>query len=43
MERVEELRQQMKDALDTLHDVRGNKWRLLQHFQNTIMEILVGF
>lgn len=41
MERVEELRQQLKDAFVMLQDVQRNKWQFMQKFQNTIMEIVI--
>lgn len=43
MERVEELRQELKEAFETFHEVQKNKWQFLQNFQNTVMEILVSY
>lgn len=43
MERVEELRQELKEAFETFHEVQKNKWQFLQNFQNTVMDILVSY
>ncbi|KAK8391727.1 hypothetical protein O3P69_017330 [Scylla paramamosain] len=41
MERVEELRQNIKEAFEAFHGVQEEKWQLVQDFHNSVMEILL--
>ncbi|XP_045127900.1 uncharacterized protein LOC123514238 isoform X2 [Portunus trituberculatus] len=42
MERVEELRQNTKEAFEAFHRVQREKWQFLQNFHDSAMEILVN-
>ncbi|XP_045127899.1 uncharacterized protein LOC123514238 isoform X1 [Portunus trituberculatus] len=41
MERVEELRQNTKEAFEAFHRVQREKWQFLQNFHDSAMEILL--